>query len=726
MTRFAMHNPDDIGFDVILCVGQSNMVGVGDPLDVVNFDPSDSRVWQYAGSGSYQGQVIVAVDPLWHEAQGVGVGHAMAFARKYVRTVPANRRVLLVPSAHSNTGFNNINDPSGCWLHDHGGTAKDLTKYAVAQANAALALDPGNRLVAILWHQGEADAGILTTTQYQADLDGLIAYLRANITGAANVPFVLGQMLPEGIIATPARAGINTVHVGAQSRLTRTGFWYGPTGYVKTSDGLTTHYNAAGQRLNGPLAYAALLRARVNVTGTAPLAPASVTVTQVGTTAVITWPQPLCRFTDFTVETQVNGGAWTAITHAASPDATATLTGLSAGNVVSARVSTVNETGTSAPTVSAPVTMLAIPAQVTGLTAGTATGSQQPLSWAAVANAATYLVEYKAHTSGTWLTLATVTGLTTTATGLQVSTSYDYRVSATNAAGTGTPSTTLTASTTALTPLLNDIGVTAFYALSASRKLRTAYAGSCIRVRRASDSTTLDVGFDANGNLDTTSMETFCAGTDGFVNIFYDQSGNARDFTIATASAQPQIVAAGATKLLNNKAFANFNGTSHGGSDTTVGLYTAGAASGMFVARAAGTQAAFAHIVGESGASGNTVYALAGVNSTGTAAVLAEIRDDAGAVMVAELAGSLATNPHAVCCVDTGSNMSTFIDGVAGQAGNYTRAGHTVTPTKRSIGVQATFFFAGDLAEMVAFTSALNSTQRATGQANQKSYYGTP
>lgn len=59
-----------------------------------------------------------------------------------------------------------------------------------------------------------------------------------------------------------------------------------------------------------------------------------------------------------------------------------------------------------------------------------------------------------------------------------------------------------------LTPLLLDTysGAAAAYSL---RKLRNDYTGSAIRVRRSSDNTTLDVGFDANGNLDTASMLSF-------------------------------------------------------------------------------------------------------------------------------------------------------------------------------------------------------------------------
>ena len=41
------------------------------------------------------------------------------------------------------------------------------------------------------------------------------------------------------------------------------------------------------------------------------------------------------------------------------------------------------------------------------------------------------------------------------------------------------------------------------------RKLLTAYTGSAIRVRRSSDNTESDIGFDGSGNLDTSALLTF-------------------------------------------------------------------------------------------------------------------------------------------------------------------------------------------------------------------------
>jgi|DEB0MinimDraft_6_1074348.scaffolds.fasta_scaffold15705_2 hypothetical protein len=81
-------------------------------------------------------------------------------------------------------------------------------------------------------------------------------------------------------------------------------------------------------------------------------------------------------------------------------------------------------------------------------------------------------------------------------------------------------------------------GAAAAYSL---RLLDTDYTGSAVRVRRASDNAEQDIGFDGNGDLDTTALATFCSGTDGFVKTWYDQSGNANDATQTTTGSQPKI-----------------------------------------------------------------------------------------------------------------------------------------------------------------------------------------
>ena len=92
------------------------------------------------------------------------------------------------------------------------------------------------------------------------------------------------------------------------------------------------------------------------------------------------------------------------------------------------------------------------------------------------------------------------------------------------------------------------------------RLLRSAYTGSAIRVRRASDNTEQNIGF-VNNELDTSSLTSFCSGTNGFVTTWYDQSGNGRDATQTTAANQPQIVSSGSVILENGKPSIQLNGS---------------------------------------------------------------------------------------------------------------------------------------------------------------------
>jgi len=93
------------------------------------------------------------------------------------------------------------------------------------------------------------------------------------------------------------------------------------------------------------------------------------------------------------------------------------------------------------------------------------------------------------------------------------------------------------------------------------RKLRTAYTGAAIRVRRSSDNTETDIGFVA-GVLDTATLLTFCGANNGFVSVWYDQSGNGVNAIQTLAAAQPAVVLNGLLILQNTKPSINFDGGS--------------------------------------------------------------------------------------------------------------------------------------------------------------------
>jgi hypothetical protein len=92
------------------------------------------------------------------------------------------------------------------------------------------------------------------------------------------------------------------------------------------------------------------------------------------------------------------------------------------------------------------------------------------------------------------------------------------------------------------------------------RKLRTAYSGSAIRVRRSSDNAEQDINF-VGGDFDTASLLTFCGAGNGFVTTWYDQSGNGLNLTQTIATNQPRIVASGVVETKGGENAIKFDGS---------------------------------------------------------------------------------------------------------------------------------------------------------------------
>ncbi|MFN5831114.1 MAG: arabinofuranosidase catalytic domain-containing protein, partial [Bacteroidota bacterium] len=112
---------------------------------------------------------------------------------------------------------------------------------------------------------------------------------------------------------------------------------------------------------------------------------------------------------------------------------------------------------------------------------------------------------------------------------------------------------------------LNNLGLTAANPSEVAfslRRLSSSYAGSAIQVRRSSDNATQNIGFTVTGDLDQAALLTFVGSGNGFVSIWYDQSGNGRNVT-AVAANQPLIVQSGVV-LTNTvgRPRVQFNGTS--------------------------------------------------------------------------------------------------------------------------------------------------------------------
>jgi hypothetical protein len=253
-------NPDDAGFDIVLCAGQSNMEGnpASDPL----IDIGDPRVWQWSTplGDPTRHTILSGADPLYMMT-GVRTGKtgpATWFAKAYLSTVPQNRKVLLVPVAAGSTGLvGNFWQPGSPGGQGYS-TAISECNLAIA---AAQAWYPNSRFVGTIWAQGEADAlANIPQWQYAMNLKAMIAGFRSGITGASKSWFVISQMTPEGMSAEPREAVIDLAHKQVVAEVDRCAFVLSVSGMAAG-----VHYTAPGIRIMGQRMGLAVAKAKLSV-----------------------------------------------------------------------------------------------------------------------------------------------------------------------------------------------------------------------------------------------------------------------------------------------------------------------------------------------------------------------------------------------------------------------------------------------------------------------------
>lgn len=88
------------------------------------------------------------------------------------------------------------------------------------------------------------------------------------------------------------------------------------------------------------------------------------------------------------------------------------------------------------------------------------------------------------------------------------------------------------------------------------RQLKSS-ATKAIRVREDAGNTESDIGF-TSGDLDVTTLASFCGSNSCYVTKWYDQSGNSRDAYNTNLSDQPRIVNAGAIETQGGKPAIHF------------------------------------------------------------------------------------------------------------------------------------------------------------------------
>jgi len=102
--------------------------------------------------------------------------------------------------------------------------------------------------------------------------------------------------------------------------------------------------------------------------------------------------------------------------------------------------------------------------------------------------------------------------------------------------------------------LLDRVGAPALAAFSLCERLRLAYRGPLLTVRRSSDNATLDIGaIPTTGKLNRLQLLGFCGAGNGFVTKLWDHSGSGRHLTQGTTSLQSQIVSSGALLTMGTR-----------------------------------------------------------------------------------------------------------------------------------------------------------------------------
>lgn len=115
------------------------------------------------------------------------------------------------------------------------------------------------------------------------------------------------------------------------------------------------------------------------------------------------------------------------------------------------------------------------------------------------------------------------------------------------------------------------------YRAHSLRRLSSLYLGDAIRIRRSSDNTEANIGFNPDGTLNSGAMSSFVGSDSAFCTTLFDQSGNGRHLLQATSAFQPRVANAGALELVNGKPALYFDGIDDYMAAASTGLYAAGA-----------------------------------------------------------------------------------------------------------------------------------------------------
>ena len=269
--------------------------------------------------------------------------------------------------------------------------------------------------------------------------------------------------------------------------------------------------------------------------------------------------------------------------------------------------------------------------------------------------------------------------------------------------------------------LLLDTGIATAGNAYSLRKLRSAYAGSAIKVRRSSDNATQDIGFSGS-DLDTTSLASFVGANSAYVDTWYDQVGS-NNLTTASNSVQPRIVNAGALDTKNSKPSMVFDGTD----DTLVATNPAGLAGA--------SKFTVSYIVAATGGSRIVSFVTPGGSDYGApdgvlpayvnGSTIDTIRGYSNVTGATYTSGQLFSG----FTIYDATQAAITLDGTTTTPGSFSETALTGSTSRFAVGSNAGSLgecLTGTVSEVIVWSSALGSGDKATLVSNTKTYWGTP
>lgn len=226
---------NESGYDIIIQAGQSNAEGFGLGDTTETYEPSPDILHMNdkqdfidfalgATCPDKNGKTVIEEANEHVSAGTFYADFSLTFAKDYVASgrLKTGKKLLIIRAAVGATGFS-----SGHWkVGDY------LYLRMVAMADYALSLDPNNKIVGILWHQGEHDTST-DAAVYQQYLSEMVQSLRGRY--GANIPFIAGEFVNEWKMAN---IEICEPIMNATKEVVKT---QQPAAFVETSDLLSNN-----------------------------------------------------------------------------------------------------------------------------------------------------------------------------------------------------------------------------------------------------------------------------------------------------------------------------------------------------------------------------------------------------------------------------------------------------------------------------------------------------